>query len=181
MLLQRQKKKTAPKKKATPKKKHQLSVAPSWDAAAQKQAAAPKKKAGNGAVSAGTGACPRTDKTSQKRKLKKLLADDEKFTFGEIRTTEEPIICHGDKCSKNPVFSSVSNTNPNQCWNLCEHYHIDDFGGRQEKLVPITDKDRPDSNGGNNIQVEQSVVATPPLVDLINIKDCSIIFDLHHF
>ena len=43
MLLQRQKKKTTPKKKATPKKKHQLSVAQSWDAAAQKQAAAPNQ------------------------------------------------------------------------------------------------------------------------------------------
>ena len=94
--------------------------AASWDTAfsivnleAWDLCAAPKKKAGDGAGSAGTGARPRTDKTSKKQKLKKLLADDKEFTFRRvISRTEDPIPCQDDKCSIQAILSWESNLNP---------------------------------------------------------------------
>ena len=56
----------------------------------------------------------------------------------------------------------ASNLNPGDIWDLCEGCQVDFIGGKPEEVVSITDKDRLDSNGGNNTQVDGDTQQVEP-------------------
>ena len=114
------------------------------DVAAWKQIAAPKKEASDGTG----GARPCADKTSKKRKLKKLLADDKNWTFIRVipkTKGDKEILCDSKKYQCKVFFQKAvaswaweSNLNPSYYKNLGFDCQLNERGGWPDEVVPIT-------------------------------------------